>query len=124
MAVNLISLCLKFLTPDMIGRIASSLGLDRNDVSSAIDAGVPALMAAFAGVATKPGGPQKLADAAKQEVGTLDKFAGMLGSSGTSVTERGSRMLASLLGTRDQTALENAVGKYSGRPRAAHCSVH
>ena len=114
MAANLVSLCLKFLTPDMIGRIASSLGLDRNDVSSAIDAGVPALMAAFAGVATKPGGPQKLADAAKQEVGTLDKFAGMLGSSGTSVTERGSRMLASLLGTRDQTALENAVGKYSG----------
>ena len=75
---------------------------------------MPALLAAFAGVAEKPGGPQKLADAAKQEVGTLDKFAGMLGATGqTSVVERGSRMLGSLLGG-DQPQLATAVGKYSG----------
>ena len=114
MAMNLVSLIMKFLTPDMIGRIASALGLDRNVTSSAIEAGVPALLAAFAGVAEKPGGPQKLADAAKQEVGTLDKFAGMLGATGqTSIVERGSRMLGSLLGG-DQTALASAVGKYTG----------
>ena len=114
MAMNLVSLIMKFLTPDMIGRIASALGLDRNVTSSAIKAGVPALLAAFAGVAEKPGGPQKLADAAKQEVGTLDKFAGMLGATGqTSVVERGSRMLGSLLGG-DQAELATAVGKYTG----------
>ena len=114
MAMNLVSLIMKFLTPDMIGRIASALGLDRNVTSSAIEAGVPALLAAFAGVAEKPGGPQKLADAAKQEVGTLDKFAGMLGATGqTSIVERGSRMLGSLLGG-DQAELATAVGKYTG----------
>ena len=114
MAMNLVSLIMKILTPDMIGRIASALGLDRNVTSSAIEAGIPALLAAFAGVAEKPGGPQKLADAAKQEVGTLDKFAGMLGATGqTSIVERGSRMLGSLLGS-DQTALATAVGKYTG----------
>ena len=114
MGMNLVSLIMKFLTPDMIGRIASALGLDRNVTSSAIEAGVPALLAAFAGVAEKPGGPQKLADAAKQEVGTLDKFAGMLGATGqTSVVERGSRMLGSLLGG-DQAELASAVGKYTG----------
>jgi Bacterial protein of unknown function (DUF937) len=75
---------------------------------------VPALLAAFAGVAEKTGGPQKLADAAKQEVGTLDKLAGTLGTTGqTSIVERGSRMLGSLLGG-DQAALATAVGKYSG----------
>ena len=112
--MNLVSLIMKFLTPDMIGRIASALGLDRNVTSSAIEAGVPALLAAFTGVAEKPGGPQKLADAAKQEVGTLDKFAGMLGATGqTSIVERGSRMLGSLLGG-DQAELATAVGKYTG----------
>ncbi|MGA7207325.1 MAG: hypothetical protein WBX78_00235 [Pseudolabrys sp.] len=45
MATNLVSLIMKFLTPDMIGRIASTLGLDRNDASTAVSAGVPALLA-------------------------------------------------------------------------------
>jgi hypothetical protein len=39
MAMNLVSLIMKFLTPNMIGRIASALGLDRNTTSSAIEAG-------------------------------------------------------------------------------------
>jgi hypothetical protein len=124
MATNLVSIVMNFLTPDMIGRIASTLGFGRNGTSSAIEAAVPTLLAAFAGVATSPGGPQKLADAAKQETGTLDKLAGMFGTaSQTSVTERGSQMLASLLGDRDQTALANAVGKYSGLGSAAGGSV-
>ena len=124
MATNLISIVMQYLTPDMIGRIASSLGLGRNGTSSAIEAAVPTLLAAFAGVATSPGGPQKLADAAKQETGTLDKFASMIGTAGQrSVTERGSQMLASLLGDRDQTAIANAVGKYSGLGSAAGGSV-
>ena len=124
MATNLISIVMQYLTPDMIGRIASSLGLGRNGTSSAIEAAVPTLLAAFAGVATSTGGPQKLADAAKQETGTLDKFASMIGTAGQrSVTERGSQMLASLLGDRDQTALTSAVGKYSGLGTAAGGSV-
>jgi Bacterial protein of unknown function (DUF937) len=124
MATNLVSLIMNFLTPDMIGRIASALGIDRNDASSAIEAGVPGLLAALAGVANRPGGPQKLADAAKQEVGTLDKFAGMLGSTGqNSLVDRGSRMLGSLLGDRDQAALASAVGKYSGVGTAAGSSL-
>ena len=123
MATNLISLVMKFLTPDMVGRIANMLGLDRNDASSAIEAGVPALLAAFTGVAARPGGPQKIADAAKQEINTLDKLPGMVGASGQSVAERGSRMLASLLGSRDQNALESAIGKYSGIGSGASSSL-
>ena len=124
MATNLVSIVMQYLTPDMIGRISSAFGLGRNGTSSAIEVAVPTLLAAFAGVATSPGGPQKLADAARKETGTLDKFAGMFGTaSQTSVSERGSQMLASLLGDRDQTALANAVGKYSGLGSAAGGSV-
>ena len=114
MAMDLVSLIMKFLTPDMIGRLASALGLDRSTTSSAIEAAVPGLLAALAGVATKPGGPQKLADAAKQEINTLDKFSGFAGSGQTSIVERGSQMLTSLLGKGDQIALANAISKYSG----------
>ena len=124
MATNLVSLIMNFLTPDMIGRLASTLGLDRNDTSSALEAGVPGLLAALTGVANRPGGPQRLADAAKQEVGTLDKFTSMLGATGqNSLVDRGSRMLGSLLGDRDQAALASAVGKYSGVGTAAGTSL-
>ena len=122
--MNLVSLIMKFLTPDMIGRLAGALGLSRNDTSSAVEAAVPGLLAALAGVATKPGGPQKLVDAAKQQTGTLDKFASMLGTSGqSSILEQGSQMITSLLGSRDQSALANAVGQFSGLGSAAGGSL-
>lgn len=122
--MNLVSLIMKFLTPDMISRIASALDLNQTDASSAIGTAVPALLAALTGVATQPGGSQKLADVAKQQVGTLDKYASLLGASGqTSVVARGSQMLASLLGDRDQNALANAVGKYVGLGSAPSSSL-
>jgi len=115
MATNLVTLIMQFLTPDMIGRIANTLGVGRSDTATAVDAAVPALLAALTGVATQPGGPQKLANAAKQETGVLDRFGSMLGGGGqTSFVDRGSQMLSSLLGDRDQSARANAVGKYSG----------
>ena len=78
MATNLVSLVMEFLTPDMIGRIASALGLDRNLVQSAINAVVPSLLAGFSNTAAQPGGAQKLVDAAAQQTGTLENFAKML----------------------------------------------
>ena len=78
MATNLVSLVMQFLTPDMIGRIATALGFDRNKVQSAIDAAVPAILATFNDVSTQPGGAQKLADTARQQVGSLGNFASVL----------------------------------------------
>jgi hypothetical protein len=124
MATNLVSLVMQFLTPDMIGRIATALGLNRNNVQPAIGAAVPALLAGFSGIAARPGGAQKLAEAANQETSTLGKFAGMLGAAGqTSLVERGSQMLASLLGGPEQTALAGAVGKFAGLGQGASSSL-
>ena len=98
MATNLVSVVMQFLTPELIGRVAAALGLDRNQLQSAINAAVPGLLAGFSGVATQPGGPQKLVEAAKQETGTLGKFADMLGGGSQSTfIERGSQLLTSLL---------------------------
>jgi hypothetical protein len=115
MAVNLVSLVMQFLTPDMIGRIAAALGLDRNIAQTAIGALVPALLAAFSKTATEPGGAQKLVDSARQQTGTLGNFASMLGTGNqSSLIEKGSQMLSGLLGGEDQNSLAQAVSKFGG----------
>jgi len=114
MAINLVSLVMEFLTPDMIGRIASALGIDRNKTLAGVGAAVPGLLAGLSGVATQPGGAQKLVDAVRQQSGTLGNLASAIGGGGqSSLIEKGSHMLGSLLGG-NQTALAGAVGKFAG----------
>jgi len=115
MAINLVSLVTQFLTPEMIGRIASALGFDRTITQKAIIAAIPAILAAFSKVATQPSGAQRLADVAKQQSSALDSFANVLGKGGqSSFIDQGSQLLSSLLGGRDQNALAQAVGKFAG----------
>src|SRR5262249_50536767 len=124
MAVNLVSLISQFLTPDMIGRIASALGLDRNNTQTAISAAIPGLLAALCGVSAQPGGAQKMVDAVRQQTGILGSFANMIGGTGqSSLIENGSQMLSSLLGGRDLMALAGAVGKYAGLGQSASGSL-
>src|SRR5713101_10190485 len=115
MATNLVSYMMQFLTPDMIGRIAGALGLNRSDAQSGVGAVVPALLAAFSGVADKPGGAQSLVNTVRQQSGVLDNFAGMIGGNNqSSFIERGSSLLTSLLGSHDQAALTGAVARFAG----------
>jgi hypothetical protein len=115
MATNLVSYMMQFLTPDMIGRIAGALGLNRNDAQSGVTAVVPALLAAFSGLADKPGGAQSLVNTVKQQSGVLDNFASMIGGNNlSSFIERGSSLLTSLLGSHDQSALTGAVARFAG----------
>ena len=124
MATNLVSLVMQFLTPDVIGRIATALGLDRNFLQSAISAAVPALLAGLSGAAEKPGGAEKLVDAVKQQSGVLDNFVKTIGSGGqSSLIDTGSRLLTSLLGGPDQSALAGAVAKFSGLSQNASGSL-
>src|SRR5579864_9570069 len=113
MSTNLVSYAMQFLTPDMIGRIASALGLNRTDAQSGITAAVPALLAAFCGLADKPGGAQSLVNTIKQQSGVLDNFGSMIGGTNqSSFIERGSSLLTSLLGTHDQATLTGAVARF------------
>jgi hypothetical protein len=125
MAINLVSLIMDFLTPDMIGRIANGLGLDANKVQSAVSAGVPGLLAGLSGVAATPGGPQKLVAAAKQEPATPGNVADMLGGGDgqSSVVARGSQLLGSLLGSRNQNALTEATGRFAGLGQGSSSSL-
>jgi hypothetical protein len=115
MATNLVSYVMQFLTPDMIGRIAGALGLNRSDAQSGVGAVVPALLASFSGLADKPGGAQSLVNTIKQQSSVLDNFAGMIGGNNqSSFVERGSSLLTSLLGGHDQSALTGAIARFTG----------
>jgi hypothetical protein len=124
MATNLVSLVMQSLTPDMVGRIATALGLDRSKIQSAIGGAVPALLAAFNNVATQPGGAQRLADAARQQTSALENFASVLTTGGqSSFVDKGSQLLSSLVGGQDQNALIGAIAKFTGLGQGASGSL-
>jgi hypothetical protein len=124
MATNLVSPVMQFLTPDNIGRIGTALGFDRNKVQSAISSAVPSLLAAFNNVATQPGGAQKLADAARQQTGSLGNFASVLAAGEqSSLLDKGSQLLSSLVGGQNQNALIGAIAKFTGLGRGASGSL-
>jgi hypothetical protein len=122
MATNLISLVTQFLTPEMIGRIATALGLDRNKVQSAISSAVPGLLAALNDIANQPGGAQTLANAARQQTSSLGNFASTLAAGGQS-SFQASQILSSLLGNQNQNALTEAIAKFTGLGQGATGSL-
>ena len=76
MSSNLISLVFQYLTPDMMKRIASAIGIDAALAERAIGAAVPALLGGLSNVAAAPGGGAKIMSALNQ----VD--SGMLGGLG------------------------------------------
>ena len=100
MASNLVSVVMQFLTPDMIAKIASALGLDRSVAQKAIGGAVPAILASLAGVASTPNGARQLTSVVtQQQPGSLESFKSLLGGSGQStLAEAGSSMLSGLFG--------------------------
>jgi Bacterial protein of unknown function (DUF937) len=119
---NIVSLIMQYLTPDMIGRIASALGLDRTTTQTSIGASVPALLAALGSAATQPGGAQRLADAASQQTGALDNIASMIGGH-SGYADSGAQMLSSLLGGGQQNMLTSAISKFAGVGQATGGSL-
>jgi cell division septum initiation protein DivIVA len=125
MSINLVSLASQFLTPDMIAKIASMLGVDRTLVGKAVTAAVPALLGSFAGLAGSPQGAKSLFDAVSQQPsGLLASLGSALGGSDqTKFAEAGSSTLSSLLGHASTSALAGAVEKFSGLGGGAGSSL-
>ena len=116
MATNLVSEIAEFLSPTIVSRIASALGLNQTSTQKAVVAGVPALLAALMSYVSKPQGAAKLNEVVrKQEPGVLASLAGAIGGSGQkALIDQGASVLASLLGGKTASALTGAVGQYSG----------
>jgi hypothetical protein len=113
---NIVSLITQFITPEMLGRVSSALGVDRATIQKAVGAGVPGILAAFTSLLAKPGGATKIENAIdQQQPGLLTNIGSMLGTSQQAkVIDTGLGSLSSLLGGGTTSVLANALNKYAG----------
>ena len=115
MATNLVSAVMQFLTPDMIAKIASVLGLDRNVTQKAISGAIPALLASFADVASTPNGARQLTNTLTQQSGSLESLKNLVGGAGQNLlAESGSNMLSGLFGGGTLDTMAQTIGKFAG----------
>jgi hypothetical protein len=116
MATNLVSVVMQFLTPDMIAKIASALGLDRSVAQKAIGGAVPALLASLADVASTPNGARQLNNTlTQQQPGALEALKSVIGSSGqNALTETGLSSLSGLFGGGTLDTMAQSIGKFAG----------
>jgi hypothetical protein len=116
MATSLVSVVMQFLTPDMIAKITSALGLDRSVAQKAIGGAVPALLASLTDLASTSNGARQLTNVlAQQQPGALDSLRSAIGSADqTALTATGSGMLSGLLGGGALDAMAQSIGKFAG----------
>ena len=122
---NLVSLAMQYLTPDVINRIASALGVDKSAIGKAATAAVPGLLGMFANAASRPDGARKLADAVgQQSAGILHSLASAIGGPGQqSLVNGGISSLRSLLGSAAAPALAGALSKFTGMSQGSSSSL-
>jgi sporulation protein YlmC with PRC-barrel domain len=114
MTDNLVSAISRFLTPDLIGKMASVSGLDRGTTQSAVGACVPAILSSLADLAAKPGGARQLSDTlGEQPSGMLSNLSQTLGT-GSLSAEKGTGMLSSLLGGGVLGTLVSTLSRFVG----------
>lgn len=125
MATNLVSVVMQFLTPNMIAKIASGLGLDRSLAQKAIGGAVPALLAGLADVAATPQGARQLGSTlAQQQTGSLESLKSLIGdASPSTLAETGTSMLSGLFGGGVLDAVAQSVGKFAGLDGATSKSL-
>jgi hypothetical protein len=115
MAANLMSVVMQFLTPDMIAKIATSLGLDRSVAQKAIGGAVPALLASLADVSFTPNGAGQLTNVLAQQSGSLENLKSLIGGSGQeTLVGTGSSLLSGLFGAGALDTMAQSIGKFAG----------
>src|SRR5690606_7379989 len=108
-SVNLVSLITRFITPEMITRASTALGLDRNVIEKAMSAGIPGILASLVSLVSKPGGAARIENAIEQhDPGLLANIGNVIGTpEQRSVVDNGMSSLSSLLGSSATSTLSN-----------------
>jgi len=116
MATNLVSSVMQFLTPDMVARIARTLGIDPDVAQKVVSAAVPAILASFAGLAAKPAGAQQLSETVQQQrPDMLSQITSLIGGPDQkAIADTGSGLLSTLLGGSGLNGLVSAMSTFAG----------
>jgi sporulation protein YlmC with PRC-barrel domain len=114
MTENLISAISRFLTPDLVGKLASATGIDPTSAQKATEASVPTILSALMNLAGQPGGARQIADTVSaQSPGFLGSLANSMGGLGQ-IADKGSSSLTSLIGGNMLNNIVSSVGRFSG----------
>src|SRR5215813_3402156 len=98
MTNDIVSAISSFLTPELLGKLATACGLDRALTQTAVSAAVPSILSGLTRIAGSPSGAQQLAAAvAEQPTDILATLARSLTGS-AQMAEKGTGALSSLLG--------------------------
>ena len=114
--MNIVSIAMQYLTPMIVDKIASSLGISSPLVTKAIGAILPSILAGMVGTSAKPDGLDKLTEVlGKQDTGILGKLGDLIGGGGQgALVQGGTDVLGSLLGGQGLGALVGAAAKFAG----------
>ena len=120
MAINLVSLVSQFLTPQLVGALARSVGINEAVAQRLVAAAIPTILAAFATTAAAPGGAQRLVDAvSNSDPDLLTKLTGALSSGNVGALTEGASLLGGLLGGSGVSSIAGALSQFAGAPQAA-----
>jgi hypothetical protein len=113
MAANLVSIAMQFLTPEVIARIASFLGLEKSATQKAAGGSVPALLAGLSDLVSTPAGTNQFSKLLSQQpaVSPVDL---MRDEGPQGLAETGSNMLSALFGGQTTNIMAQVVGKFAG----------
>ena len=116
MAPGIVSLIGQFMTPQLVAKMAGTLGINPALAQTLANAALPAALAALAGVAATPSGATNISNAVSNQdpdmLGSLMKAIG--GSGQGDMASAGQGMLGSLIGTHAMGGLAGAIGKFAG----------
>jgi OOP family OmpA-OmpF porin len=120
MAIDLISLVSRYLTPQLVSQIASVAGVDPDSANKLISGAIPAVLASLGGAIAAPGGAQKVSDAiSNADPDLLTKLASALGSGQLKTLNDGAAALSGLIGARGLSSLATALGQHADIPPEA-----
>ena len=115
MTDNIVAAVSRFLTPELVGKLATASGLDKTLAHEGVTAAMPAILSGLAGVAGKPDGARQLASAiAQQSPDMLRSLTSEPADLTPQLAERGSGMLSTLLGGGALPMLTSTLSRFLG----------
>jgi hypothetical protein len=112
MAINLTSVVMQFLTPEVIAQIAAFLGIDRSAAQKAAGAAVPTMLSGLVDLVETPNGAAQLSKLLLQQQGSPMDLLRNSGAQGLAQT--GATMLSGLFGNKTMDTMAQVLGKFAG----------
>ena len=114
--MNIPSTILQTLTSgNTLNSVSSTLGLTQDQTKRTTSAAVPGLLAGLTGLASTPGGADRLSEAvSRQDTSVVDNFSGALSGRGPQLAQQGSGLLNSLMGGSTMSNLGGVLSRFTG----------